>query len=87
MKPEQEKLYKELKQSGKSIAEFSRERNIPLHRLYELSSTAKRGSVASGKFVRVGAGKTIKIHVSESIYLEVSVESVREVLSTLGVSL
>lgn len=30
MKAEQEKLYRELKQSGKSIAEFGRERNIPL---------------------------------------------------------
>ena len=87
MKPEQEKLYKELKQSGKSIAEFSRERNIPLHRLYELSSTAKKRSEASGNFVRVGASNNIKVHVSESVYLEVPVESLREVLGTLGVSL
>ena len=56
MNREEEKLYKELKQSGKSIAEFGRERGIPLHRLYELSSAGKKRTEPAGKFVRVGTG-------------------------------
>ena len=87
MKREQEKLYRELKKSGQSIAEFGRERNIPLHRLYELSSAAKKKTAKSGNFVRVGGGTSVRIHINESVQLEVPVESLREVFCALGVSL
>jgi hypothetical protein len=87
MKSEQDKLSRELKQSGQSIAEFGREKNIPLHRLYELSSAAKKRTGKRCKFVRVSGGTNVRIYVNESVQLEVPVESLREVLCALGVSL
>lgn len=79
-------LLKEQKLSGKSIAEFSRERGIPVHFLYGVKN--RRVCKAEGDFVRVGLSREpVRITVSELIKVEVPVDRLREVLMTLGVKL
>lgn len=86
MSEDGQRLYSELKSSGKTVAEFSRERGIPVSRMYELSRRkgSKKGAV--GNFVRVGKAPLITVIVSEAVRLEVPLESLREVLVAIGVS-
>jgi len=79
---ESERLLKELRASGKTIADFSRERGIAVHRMYGITKRAK----PRDNFVRVGISPSIKIVLSESIKIEVPVEQLKEILSVLGVA-
>ena len=84
MQEERERLISEQKRSGLTIAEFSRERGIPAHRLYGRRKREGKED-RSGRFVRVGKGTEVTVIVSESLKVEVPVERLREVLEILGV--
>lgn len=83
--PEKAELLREIKSSGQTVSEFSRERAIPAT---TLNSLMRRERKVEGCFVRVGApARTVKIVISENIRLEVPVEQLRDVITALGVTL
>ncbi len=85
-KVEQEKkrLLAEYQKSGKSMAAFSRESGISVHRLYGLNK-AVREKKEESRFVRVGETATATVLVDERIRIEVGVGNLRELLLELGV--
>lgn len=77
------RLLSELKASGKSIASFSRERGIPVHRLYGMTKGANKSQSTEG-FVRVDRGALLSVLISERVRIEVPIAMLSEVLSIVG---
>jgi hypothetical protein len=84
---EQERVLSEQISSGKSIAEFCRERGIKAEQVYEWrqrrKGTEKKLNNAP-RFSRVETGVEITVELESGIKLKVSLESLKAVLCELG---
>lgn len=86
MERERKRLLEELKRSGKSIAAFSKERGISVHRLYAMNkSEKKKQAEKESGFVRIGGSAIATVVVDDRIKIEVAVGDLNEVLAVLGV--
>ena len=81
MDSESSELLAALKASRKTVAEFSRERGISPHRLYDLKRVEReKKSNSSGAFVLVGGTSKATVIVSEKVKIEIGIEQLSEVL-------
>lgn len=84
---ENARLLKELQSSGLTVSEFSRERGIPVSRLYGLTRR-RRARRSEGSFVQISPPReTVQIVISEKISIEIPIDQLREVITALGVTI